>query len=148
MSTHEQINTLLEQLEKAPPSEHFKNIDKNTVGVNAILKYLRETNETVTAGKISKHMNVSTARVAVLLKKMVANGLIEKIHDPADARIVVVKISEHGIETAEKIREKIYAQIGAMIDKIGMERMMEFAAISNEIHSAMSTLDINYEVKD
>ena len=70
MATQEQIETLLEQLEKAPPSAHFQRIDKNAAGIQAILKYLSETDEQVTAGDISDHLNVSTARVAVLLKKM------------------------------------------------------------------------------
>lgn len=143
MATQEQIAMLLEELEKAAPYEQFKSIDKNTAGVRAILKYLNETEETVTAGKISRYMNVSTARVAVLLKKMVANGLIEKTDDPEDARIVVVRLSEHGVKTAEKVRESIHAQVGAMIDKVGMERMLEYVAISNEIRSVMKVPDIN-----
>lgn len=142
MATEEQIEMLLKQLEEAPPSVQFKNIDKSNVGVRAILKYLNETNETVTAGKISKYMNVSTARVAVLLKKMAANGLIEKQNDPTDARIVVVRLSEHGAKNAAKVRADIHEQIGAIIDKIGMERMMEFAAISNEIKALMKAPDI------
>lgn len=143
MATQEQIDTLLEQLNKAPPSEQFKNIDKNVAGIRAILKYLNETDEKVTAGKISEYMDVSTARVAVLLKKMVSKGLIEKENDPSDGRIVIVKLSEHGVRTAEKVRESIYTQIGTMIDKVGMERMLEFAAISNEIHSVMEAPDID-----
>lgn len=144
MATQEQIKELLEQLKKAPPSQQFKNIDQNTAGIRAILHYLNETSDTVTAGRISEKMGVSTARVAVLLKKMVAKGLIEKESDPTDARIVVVKLSEYGVQTAEKIRNGIYAQIGAMIDKVGMEKMLEFAAISNEIHSAMKATDIDF----
>ncbi len=143
MATTEQIETLLEQLNKAPPSEHFQNIDKNTVGIRAILKYLSETDEKVTAGKISEHMKVSTARVAVLLKKMTAKDLIEKEQDPADGRIVIVKLSEYGKQTAEVLRENIYKHISEMIDRVGMERMLEFAEISNEIHSVMKEPEID-----
>lgn len=144
MATQEQIEVLLKQLKKAPPSKPFKNIDKNTAGIRALLHYLNETDGTVTAGKISEHMDVSTARVAVLLKKMAARGLIEKSSDPEDARRVVVKLSEEGRRTAEKMKNSVYSQIGVMIDKVGMERMLEFVAISNEIHSLMVTADIDF----
>ena len=137
MATREQIETLLEQLEKAPPSEPFQHIDRNTVGIRAILKYLSETDEKITAGKISERLKVSTARVAVLLKKMEAKDLIEKTQDPDDGRIVIVKLSEHGKKTAAAARKEVYKSIGEMIDKVGMDRMLEFAAISNEIHSIM-----------
>ena len=143
MATRKQIKALLEQLEKAPPSEHFQHIDKNTVGIRAILKYLSETSEKVTAGKISEHLKVSTARVAVLLKKMEAKDLIEKEQDIDDGRIVIVKLSEHGKQTAAAARKEVYRSIGEMIDKVGMDRMLEFAAISNEIHSIMKKSEMD-----
>ena len=143
MATIKQIEELLEQLEKAPPSEHFQHIDKNTVGIRAILKYLSETNGKVTAGKIGEHIKVSTARVAVLLKKMEAKDLIEKEQDPDDGRIVIVKLSEHGKKAAAAERDEVYKSIGEMIDKVGMDRMLEFAEISNEIHSIMKKSEMD-----
>ena len=112
MATREQIEILLEQLEKAPPSEHFHHIDSNAVGIRAILKYLSETDEKVTAGKISEHIKVSTARVAVLLKKMEAKNLIEREQDLDDGRIVIIKLSEQGRQTAITAREEVYRSVG------------------------------------
>lgn len=136
MATQAQIETLLEALHKAPPSEHFQKLDKSTMGTRAILKYLSETSETATAGQISRALEVSTARVAVLLKKMVARGLLLKQSDPDDGRLVVVRLSEQGRATAEALRSEMCTQLGALIDEIGMERMLEFAEISCEIHAA------------
>lgn len=135
MATQEEITLLLDRLKKAPPADGFKNIDKSTVGIHAVLQYLYETEETVTAGMISEKIGVSTARVAVLLKKMAEKGLIEKEKDASDGRLVVVRISELGRAHAKKVKENIYAQLAVMIDKIGMERMLEFAEISREIHA-------------
>lgn len=146
MATQEEIVLLLEQLRKAPPSGGFKNIDRSTAGLHAVLRYLYETQETVTAGKISEKMGISTARVAVLLKKMAAKGLIEKEKDASDGRLVVVQISETGKAYAKKIKDNIYAQLSVMIDKIGMERMLEFAQISREIHELMERPLIDYDL--
>lgn len=137
MATLEQIEALMEQLKKAPPAECFQNFDMSTAGIRAILKILNETDSKVTAGDLSGYMKVSTARIAVLLKKMEAKGLIEKEHDSADGRVVVVKLTDKGQEIANKFKEDLYNHIGEMIDKIGMDRMLEFAAISNEIQSLM-----------
>lgn len=139
MATDEQIELLLEKLKKAPPSEIFQNVDMSSAGIRAILKILNETDVQITAGKISEYMNVSTARVAVLLKKMVAKGLIEKQQDSSDKRIVVVKLSEHGKQVANMFKDSLYSRIGELIDKIGMDKMLEFAEISNEIHSVMTS---------
>lgn len=137
MATIEQIEVLMEQLKKAPPAECFQNFDMSTAGIRAILKILNETDGKVTAGDLSECMNVSTARIAVLLKKMTAKGFIEKEHDSSDGRVVVVKLSKQGKELADKFKENLYNRIGELIDKIGMERMIEFAKVSNEIQSLM-----------
>lgn len=137
MATQAQIEILLEVLQKAPPSEHFQKIDKSTMGIRAILRYLSESSEQATAGEISKALGVSTARVAVLLKKMVAKNLLEKQSDPADGRLVVVRLSSLGNDTARRLRSEMYTQLGILIDGIGMERMLEFAAISREIRAVM-----------
>lgn len=136
MATQAQIETLLEALHEAPPSEHFQKLDTSTMGIRAILKYLSEASETATAGQISRALVVSTARVAVLLKKMEARGLLLKQSDPNDGRLVVVRLSEQGKATAEMLRSEMYAHLGALIDEIGLERMLEFAEISREIHAA------------
>lgn len=146
MATTEQIETLMEQLKKAPPAECFQNFDMSTAGIRAILKILNEADSKVTAGDLSKHIKVSTARIAVLLKKMEAKGLIEKEHDSADGRVVVVKLSNQGKELADKFKENLYVHIGEMIDKIGMERMLEFAAVSNEIQSLMKKSHPNLNI--
>ena len=142
MATQKQIETLLEALHKAPPSEQFQKIDTSSVGIRAILKYLSESSDHATAGEISKALGVSTARVAVLLKKMVGKGLLEKQSDPSDGRLVVVRLSRLGKDTADRLRHELYAQLGTLIDEIGMERMLEFAAISNEIHAVMKATEI------
>lgn len=141
MATQKEIETLLKAMHKAPPSEHFQRIDKSTVGICAILKYLSENGEQATAGEISKGIGVSTARVAVLLKKMNAKGFIEKQGDPTDGRIVLVRLTERGRDTSNQLRRDMYAQIGALIDRLGMERLMQFAEISREIHSVMKSMN-------
>ena len=146
MANAEQIETLLEQFKKAPPAECFQNVDMSSAGIRAILKILNETDRKVTAGTLSECMRVSTARVAVLLKKMVAKGLIEKEADADDGRVVVVRLSEYGRQTAEKFRKNLYDRIGEMIDRVGMEKMLEFAAISNEIHEVMKTSHPDIEI--
>lgn len=143
MATEEQIKRLLGELKQAPPSQLFQSIDASTAGMRAILLYLGDTDQVVTAGMVSDFMHVSTARVAVLLKKMEAKGLLEKERDPKDARKVMVRLSAQGRELAGQLHGCINDRIAAMIDQIGMERMMEFAATANEIHGIFSPVVID-----
>lgn len=135
MASREQIQTLLEALKEASPSQMFQSIDAGAAGMRAILLYLADAQENVTASKISDYMKVSTARVTVLLQKMEVRGLIEKKRDPEDNRRIKVALSARGRELAAQMQKQVNAHVEAMIDQIGMERMLEFAAISQEIHS-------------
>lgn len=135
MATQEQIDIILKAFKKAPPAQILQRIDVSAAGIRAILIYLAEVDQTVTAGMISEHMHVSTARVAVLLKKLEARGLIEKERDPQDARRVMVKLSAQGREHMDRVFERIRQNIEIIIDTIGAERLMTFVEISGEIQS-------------
>lgn len=144
MATTEQIKFLAELLEETHPAEFFDRMNEIQMGIGAVLRLLYERKCPLTAGQISKLLNVSTARIAVLLKKMETKGFVVRETGADDARTTVVTLSDLGVKTAEKLRTEIYAQIEAVIDSVGMTRMMEFVAISKEICSVMkgSSLDI------
>lgn len=137
MATPEQIESVIFALSSSHPKALFRAMDETQAGIGAVLRLLSDAEGTVTAGKIADFMNVSTARVAVLLKKMAAKDLIVKEAYADDARVTVVRLSQKGEQTAADIRKNIHAHIGVVIDKVGMERILEFAEISKEIQEAM-----------
>lgn len=137
MATPEQIETVLHALEDSQPKHLFRTIDISQAGIGAVLRQLTEATDTLTAGKIAEEMNVSTARVAVLLKKMAAKGLILKEADVCDARVTVVRLTPKGRETAASLRSHICSHIGEVIDTVGMDRMLEYVEISRQIQDTI-----------
>ena len=137
MATQEQIMQILQLMEQAHPAAFTRRISETSAGIGAVLRLLAKAEGPVSAGKISDAMGVSTARVAVLLKKMASKDLIVKESNPRDARITMVRLSAAGTQTVAALQANLYAEVGAVIDQVGMERMLEFAAIAREIHSIM-----------
>ena len=141
MATREQVNMIFELIKDSHKDSHsdnfFKRINETNRGIAALLGHLNDDDVPVTAGQISRFMNVSTARVAVLLKKMEARGFIVKETDENDARKTVVVLSELGKKKAEELHDDMCSQISEMIDRIGMERLVDFIAVSKEIRSIM-----------
>lgn len=135
MASQEHIEMVIKRLQKSTPVEFFKPINYTQAGMGAILHILHCSKKTITAGKISEAMNISAARVAVLLKKMASKGLITKETDPMDARVTIIKITELGKSLAEKREAEMFSQVGNVIDRIGIDRIMEFLEISEEIKS-------------
>ena len=148
MSSQEQVQMIFEMIKDSHSRDFFERISETTKGIAAVLGYLYETNDTVTAGQISRSMNVSTARVAVLLKKMESKGLIIRETGTADARTTVVRLSELGTENASRLHNEMYSQISEMIDKMGIERLTEFIAVSKEIRSIVKPPSIVVNSKE
>lgn len=144
MATKAEIEMMLEKVERVHPVHVFKRVDETQAGIGAVLRLLEKSSEIVTAGKISEELNISTARVAVLLKKMEAKGLIKKERSADDARITVVKLTSLGTRTVTKMRDDIYQQMGRVIDEVGKERLLEFIEIAGEIKNVMTPPKINF----
>ena len=137
MATEQQIEKFLILMEKAKPDKLLETFDEVEAGIGAVLKILYERNEPVTAGMLSEQLEVSTARVAVLIKKMTAKGLIEKEHPESDARVTIVRLTDLGRKTIEKMRDKYRERISKLIDTLGEEKISEYIELSNEIREIM-----------
>ncbi|MDO5425145.1 MAG: MarR family winged helix-turn-helix transcriptional regulator [Eubacteriales bacterium] len=144
MATKMQVEAVIEKLEQADPYDFFRYFDETRAGIRAVLQFLYQSNNTVTAGMISDALGISTARVAVLLKKMVSKGLVSKERSPIDARITIVKLTEFGKETIEDIQNKMYQHMAMVIDTIGEERLMEFISIAKDLQNVGQIPDFNF----
>ena len=144
MATKNQIEMLLARMEKAHPDDFFKKIDDSQAGICAVLRLLQKTGKPITAGKISDVLNISTARVAVLLKKMVAKGLITKEQGVIDGRTTVVHLTESGEKTISELQTEIYNHTAYIIDTVGQERILEFITIAEEIRDASKEPDFKF----
>ena len=62
--------------------------------------YLLMKNKTMTQKELQKEMEIAQGSMSEILIKLEAQGLIEKKKNPADARSVVLSLSEKGYEIA------------------------------------------------
>ena len=139
MATKEQIDYIISELPKAHPANVFKVFNDANTGIGFAVKLLYSAEENrLSAGAISEAMGVSTARVAVLLKKMESKGLISRESDRADARVTVVCLSEAGKNLAEQMQENMLKHISYVIDRVGMEKLKQFMDLSVEVKAAMA----------
>ena len=137
MHNQEEIEGLIQAMYDAQPKDLARFMSENQAGIKAVLQLLYLAEGPVTAGTIAEEIGVSTARVAVLLKKMENKDLILREADPEDARVTTVRLSDQGLKTVTAMRQELYRQMGILIDRMGMDRMLEFVAISKEIQDVL-----------
>ena len=138
MHSQEQVEMIVQALFDTKPKDIARFMSENQAGMRAVLRLLYVSDEVMTAGKIAQEIGVSGARVAALLKKMVEKNLIVKEPAANDARVTIVRLTPYGIDIANALQQELYEQIGNVIDKIGIDRMIEFVSISKEIHEALA----------
>lgn len=137
MSTREEAIELIGKIKSCRPKSFFSKIDDSSRGSGFVLFYLMKANHQVLAGELARELGVSTARIAVLLKTMEKNGLIERSHSTSDARHTVVRFTQAGQDTAEQIKERIIENTMLLLDQIGKEELEEFIRISNRIREVL-----------
>ena len=141
MASDEQIKWMLHKMAESHPIEAFKYMDEVKAGIGAVLRLLYEADKPLSAGTISSKLGISTARVAVLLKKMTQKGMITKQQSPNDARVTMVELTVAGRANIERMKNELFAQMGLIIDKVGEERLKEYFEIGEEIRNIIKIHD-------
>lgn len=136
MGKREDAQEMLHKLRACRSKSVFGKIDESQKGIGFVLVYLQESDHEVIAGELAKKLNVSTARISALLRKMEKNGLIVRYRSPVDARQTVVEITEEGNAYVDKMKEQILMKMELLLEKVGKEDMEEFIRISRKIKEA------------
>ena len=80
--------------------------------------------------------HTSSARVAVLLRKMAEKGLIVREGSPDDARKSMISLSDKGRSQIEKLNEERINVFQGVINRLGKEKTEQFIQLSGELKKA------------
>lgn len=142
MNENERAENYLKKLFESSPWNFIERVDNKRRGIFVLLKALSKSEKEVCAGDISKAFKVSTARVAIILKKLVKRGLIETTTSKEDKRKVIVKITELGKSEVEKGENEMINIMKTLIREVGEEEMNEFLRISTKINGVLNNIEI------
>lgn len=134
MVSDTEIKEIISKLKRARPGRILDDYHINNEGVMHALVFLYLEDKSVSAGAISRRLNVSTARVAVILRKMLEKEIITKETDPKDARRAVIEITPKGRSIVERHKQMFYEDMKEMVDSIGKERFDDFLEVLGEMH--------------
>lgn len=97
-------------------------VDESTRGSIPVLIYLaKNQNQNVCAGDISDNLNLTSARIAVILNKLSEKNLVEKFKPLKDKRITLVKITVAGLQKVEEFKRKLKLYIFSSLSSLTEE---------------------------
>lgn len=131
MATKEEVGLAIQLIEERKPLKVFEEMHRKDMGVYAVIKYLDRTAGEVKAVDICKFLGISSARMAVVLKKLETKNLVTKGDSSIDARAKTIKLTEKGKVLAKDLKEQMYYSVEKIVDEFGLE---EFQQLMQNIH--------------
>ena len=123
-----------EQIVNEKPFEWLQDMDQTNSGMLYILFQLDKSKKALSAGELAKKLKVSTARIAVLLKKLEKYNWVKRITSTKDARITLVNLTEKGKKYYREQKDKLSNKLAKIIEKVGVQKFEKFMQIANEIN--------------
>ena len=65
---------------------------------------------------LTDHLLITQPSISRLVDRLAARGLVEKVHDPSDARGVIVRLTDKGFQT---FRHVAHGHMGSISDRVG-----------------------------
>lgn len=137
MDVKSDAEELMEKFRSCAPKKFFSSVEEAERGIGFILVFLYKSDGEVIAGDIAREMNVTTARVAALLKKMEKSGLITRECSSKDGRRTVVRITGKGTDAVVRKRAELLKRTELLIEKVGKKDLEDFIRISKKIRDAL-----------
>lgn len=149
MDTEELAQEYLLLMQQIVSNAPYNQVQEYTHGELMVLRYLelREgTGETVTPSEMSQALDLTTARIANVLKSLERKGLVERIHDTIDRRRVFVSLTDKGRELVHRKTCEVNHGAESLMEHLGDEdapelvrllrRMVEYCEV--EQHGQLS----------
>lgn len=147
MISKELAQRYFKMLRESAPLPFINKLEQSDRGILCVLCYLDEHNGDVYANSIADEMNISRARMGVIVEKLVKRGLIKKSASAEDARIRHLIITSDGKKVAKDIYDNLTQKICNVVDAIGEEEFLHFVALCKKIKNIVEKDFIFDELK-
>lgn len=139
MNTACNTETLIDQLLDCRVNDFEALIDHIHKGIGFVLYQLDKADGEVIAGDLAAKMQVSTARIASLLKTMESKQLIVRRQSPVDSRKIIVELTNDGRYHLDELKAELRQKVEFLISCIGYDDMAEYIRITRGIRSALES---------
>jgi DNA-binding MarR family transcriptional regulator len=121
-----QFHKTFMQFHRGTLNQHVAGCKMSEIGV---LLLISKQSKSIKVSEISKMMHVTSPSITQVLKRLEANGLVERHVDPADRRTVGITLTEQGEAVAHRAHETFSTSFHGLIDYLGEEQSSQFASL-------------------
>ncbi len=137
MADQVQINKVISLLESNKPIRVFDKIMSLDFGTFGVLKFLYEKEHGAISKEVCKHLNVSSARMAIIVKKLLSKGLIQKQNVENDARATRILLTQRGINICKRCQEKKAEKAEQLLELFDFEHLSQMFSDMKKVGEIM-----------
>ncbi|MBQ8522766.1 MAG: winged helix-turn-helix transcriptional regulator [Clostridia bacterium] len=137
MASKAEVFEVMGKLQECNPLEFFRTIDEINSGMGYIMLKLYNAKEEVYAIDLSNDMQISRARVTMLLRKLIYKGFVVKQRSKLDARKEIITITNKGRDEVNNIKKKVLDNVTKLIDNLGINKVNQFLELSKDIRNIL-----------
>lgn len=127
----------MELLQKDRPQNALDKMHDVNIGIMGALDFLYQRGEEVKSKDISEALNISSARMAILLKKLEAKGFIQKTKSTTDGRSASIILSSKGWQYVRQMKACMAQTSQRLIDEFGFDALVELIGQMAKFRSIM-----------
>lgn len=98
-------------------------------GEDGVVLCLYSSERALLAGELGERTGLSTGRIANILRKLEAKGLVMRMQDELDRRCVHVSLTEQGKSYAQALKSSAVQANGELLERLGSTDATEFVRI-------------------
>ena len=103
-------------------------------GEMAVLRLLEHQDEALTAGEISRMLNMTTSRIAAVLGSLEKKNMIVRSVDELDKRRILVTLTGEGLEFCRKKKECAISDMTGLLMQLGESDAKEFVRLMKRVN--------------
>jgi DNA-binding MarR family transcriptional regulator len=94
----------------------------------------------ISMGRLAEALDVSVASATGIVSRMTARGVVERRHDSADRRVVLVHLTEAGANVNQSLEAHHRERLGELLEQLSAEEMAGFLLGLRAMHAARARL--------
>jgi len=94
----------------------------------------------ISMGRLAEALDVSVASATGIVSRMTTRGVVERRHDSADRRVVLVHLTEAGANVNQSLEAHHRERLGELLKQLSAEEMAGFLLGLRAMHAARTRL--------
>lgn len=123
----------------------FRKIEKSNQGETVVIKFLDLLGKPTSPKHLAESLNLSSARIAVLLGSLEKKGQIVRDMDPEDRRRINVSLTKCGKKAANAEKKQMHDKIIHIFNQMGEEDTKKFVELMTKFVDYSHKLSLKEE---